>query len=96
MVGSFKIQHGVNYIIKEGFFNNTSEIKFRVAGKIFILFAIFRIIYIIISIEDVNLNELINSSVLAFLVILVGLGLLIFSDFIKNGGVLKQENDLTI
>lgn len=96
LVGSFKIQHGVNYIIKEGFFNNTSEIKFRVAGKIFILFAIFRIIYIIISIEDVNLNELINSSVLAFLVILVGLGLLIFSDFIKNGGVLKQENDLTI
>ncbi|WP_412987121.1 hypothetical protein [Pontimicrobium sp. IMCC45349] len=96
LAGSFKIQQGVKYMIKEGFFNPTSEIKFRMAGTIFIVFAICRIIYIAVAMKDFKLNELINNSILAFLVILVGLGLLIFSDFIKNGGILKQENDLTI
>jgi len=96
VTGSFKIQQGIHYIIKDGFFNPKSELKFKVAGKIFIGFAFCRIAYIIIAMRDFELNELINNLILAFIVILVGIGLLIFSDFIKNGGVLKEENDLTI
>ena len=96
VTGSFKIQQGIQYIIKDGFFNKKSELKFKLAGKIFIGFAICRIVYIIIVMSEFQLNELINNLILAFIVILVGIGLLIFSDFIKNGGVLKEENELTI
>ena len=96
VTGSFKIQQGILYIIKDGFFNIKSQLKFKLAGKIFIGFALCRIIYIIIVMSEFQLNELINNLILAFIVILVGIGLLIFSDFIKNGGILKDENDLTI
>ncbi len=96
LFGSFKVQQGIKSIIKDGFFNPKSEEKFKLAGKIFIGFAICRITYIIIAMSEFKLNELINNLILAFIAVLVGIGLLIFSDFIKNGGVLKQENDLTI
>ena len=96
VTGSFKIQQGIRYILKEGFFNKISELKFKLAGKIFIAFALCRLLYIIITMHAFKLNELINNSILAFVVVLVGIGLLIFSDFIKNGGVLKEENELTI
>jgi len=96
VIGSFKIQHGIKYIIKDGFFNSISESKFRSAGLIFIVFAICRVIYILIIMSEFKLSELINNLIMAFLVVLVGMGVLIFSDFIKNGGVLKEENDLTI
>ncbi|OUR98209.1 hypothetical protein A9Q86_14235 [Flavobacteriales bacterium 33_180_T64] len=96
LTGSFKVQQGIKHIIKEGFFNSTSELKFKHSGLIFIVFACCRFLYIIIVIREFKLSELINNSIMAFLVILVGIGLLIFSDFIKNGGVLKEENDLTI
>ena len=96
VTGSFKIQQGIQYIIKDGFFNKRSELKFKLAGKIFIGFAICRIVYIMIVMSEFQLNELINNLILAFIVIIVGIGLLIFADFIKNGGVLKEENELTI
>lgn len=96
VIGSIKVQQGIQSIIKNGFFNHKSEVKFKNAGWIFIGFALCRIIYIIITIREFELNDLINNSILAFVVILLGIGLLIFSDFIKNGGILKDENDLTI
>ena len=94
--GSFNIQQGIKHIIKDGFFNKISESKFRTAGLIFIIFSICRIIYILIIMSEYKLSELINNFIMAFLVILVGMGLMIFSEYIKNGGVLKAENDLTI
>ncbi len=96
LMGSFKIQQGIKHIIKDGFFNRISELKFRKAGLIFVGFALLRTAYIILARNEFKLNELINSFIMAFLVVLVGMGLLIFSDFIKNGGVIKEENDLTI
>ncbi|MBL4904872.1 MAG: DUF2975 domain-containing protein [Flavobacteriaceae bacterium] len=96
LLGSFKVQQGIQAIIKNGFFNPKSVVKFKQAGMILILFTFLRVVYIIIIKSEFKLNELINNSILAFLVLLVGIGLLIFSDFIKNGGVLQEENDLTI
>ncbi len=96
VTGSFKIQQGIHYIIKDGFFNPKSEMKFNLAGKIFIGFALSRLLYIIITMGTFKLNEIINDSILAFVVVLLGIGLLIFADFIKNGGILKEENELTI
>jgi len=96
LFGSFKVQQGIKSIIKNGFFNLKSEIKFKHAGSIFILFALCRTIYLVIINSEFKLNELINNSILAFIVLLVGIALLIFSDLIKNGGILKEEIDLTI
>ncbi len=96
LLGSYKVQQGIQAIIKNGFFNPKSEVNFKKAGMILILFTFLRVVYIVIINSEFKLNELINNSVLAFLVLLVGIGLLIFSDFIKNGGVLQEENDLTI
>ena len=96
LFGSFKIQRGIQSIIKNGFFNPKSEVNFKQAGNVLILFTFLRVVYLVIINSEFKLNELINNSILAFLVLLVGIGLLIFSDFIKNGGVLQEENDLTI
>lgn len=96
VTGSFKIQQGIQYILKDGFFNPKSELKFKLAGKLFIGFAGCRLLYIIITMRTFKLNEIINNSILAFVVVLLGIGLLIFADFIKNGGILKEENELTI
>ncbi len=94
--GSFIIQQGINAIIKNGFFNTKSEIKFRKAGMLLILFTFLRVLYILVINSEFALSELINNLVLALLVSIVGIGLLIFSDFIKDGEILQQENDLTI
>lgn len=96
VAGSFNIQLAIKYIIKDGFFNKISESKFRIAGLIFIIFSVCRVIYILIVMSEYKLSELINNFIMVFLVVLVGMGLMIFSDFIKNGGVLKEENELTI
>lgn len=94
--GSITIQQGINAIIKNGFFNAISEVKFRKAGKILILFTVLRVLYVLVVNSEFLLSGFINNLVLALLVLIVGIGLLIFSDFIKNGEVLQKENDLTI
>ncbi len=95
-IGLFKIQQGLYAIIKNGFYNSISEIKFKNGGFFLILFGVTAIIFNIIIKRELQLNIFITNFVQYLFVVLVGLGLYILSDFIKSGGILKEENDFTI
>lgn len=96
LCGLFKIQQGLRAIIEHGFYNTFSEFKFKRGGFFLILVGIISIAFNILLNGELKLNVLITNFVQSFFVILVGLGLYILADFIKSGGKLKDENDLTI
>lgn len=95
-IGLFKTQQGLKAIIKNGFYNTLSEMKFKSGGFYLVLFGIAAFIFNIITKPELELNIFIVNFVESIFVILVGLGLYILADFIKSGGILKEENDLTI
>ncbi|TYA73931.1 hypothetical protein [Seonamhaeicola marinus] len=96
LVGLFKTQQGLMAIIRNGFYNTISELKFKRGGLFLVLFGITGIIFNIITKQELELNIFITNFIESIFVILVGLGLFILADFIKSGGILKEENDLTI
>ncbi|TGV00712.1 DUF2975 domain-containing protein [Flavivirga rizhaonensis] len=95
-MGLFKIQQALKAIIKYGFYNKVSEVRFKKGGLFLILFGVIGFIFNIIIKSELELNVFITNFVQYFFVLLVGLGLFVFSDFIKSGTILKEENDLTI
>ncbi|WP_248724733.1 hypothetical protein [Seonamhaeicola sp. ML3] len=96
LIALFQVQKGLSAIIKNGFYNTFSETKFKKGGFFLILVGIIGIVFNIITKTELDLNVFITNFVELCFVILVGLGLYILADFIKSGGILKQENDLTI
>ncbi|MBC3756794.1 DUF2975 domain-containing protein [Hyunsoonleella sp. SJ7] len=96
LFGLFKIQQGLISIIKHGFYNTISESKFKRGGFFLILVGVTSIAFNIILKGEFQATVLITNFVQSFFVILVGLGLYVLADFIKSGGKLKEENDLTI
>ncbi len=96
LIGLYKAQQGLFSILKNGFFNHKSEQKLNQSGVFFILSGISSIIYNILIMSELKLDIFINNFVQHIIILLIGFGLFIFSDFIKKGGVLKHENDLTI
>ncbi|AUP79171.1 hypothetical protein [Flavivirga eckloniae] len=96
LIGLFKVQHGVRAIIDEGFYNVTSQVKFKKSGFFLIIYVLISFAYNILVMKELELNIFIVNFIQYYFILLVGIGLYIFSDFIKNGGKLKQENDLTI
>lgn len=95
-IGLFKIQQALKAILKYGFYNSISEVKFKKGGLFLVLFCLSSFIFNIIIKSELELSVFIINFVQYFFVLLVGLGLFIFSDFIKSGTILKAENDLTI
>jgi len=96
---SLSIIQGIWQILKEGFFNLKSPRLFKTAGSL--------IIGMGLLIIAVNIYNIINNPVLStslFIpdmlqkgyLILMGYGLIVIADILKNGYVLRQENDLTI
>ncbi len=96
LVGLFKVQQGFRAILNLGFYNVSSENRFKKGGRFLILFGVFGAIYNLITASELELDVLVTNFIQYFFVVLVGLGLYILSEFIKNGGILKEENDLTI
>lgn len=96
LIALFKIQKGLQAIIKYGFYNTTSETKFKNGGFFLCVVGITAIVFNIILKSETELNIFITNIVHSFFIVLIGLGLYILADFIKSGGILKQENDLTI
>lgn len=95
-IGLLQIQKALKAIIKQGFYNLVSEVKFRKSGFFLVIYGIASSIFNICIMSELKLDEFINNFILYFFVVLVGIGLYVLSDFIKSGGILKQENDLTI
>lgn len=95
-IGLLQIQTGLKAIIKRGFYNLISEVKFKKGGLFLIMYGILSSIYNICIMIELKLDTFINNFIIYFFIVLVGIGLYVLSDFIKSGGKLKEENDLTI
>lgn len=96
LIGLYFIQRGLNSIVRNGFFYNTSKSLLRKGGLFFIisgfLGSLFNIIIPLFKGVDFFKMFLGND----FLVFVLGLSLFFVSDIIKEGNLLKKENDLTI
>ena len=95
---SLLIFYGLLQILKKGFFNLKSTQSFKIAGILIICMGLLIIagyIYNIISAPittSIFIPEILQKGYL----ILMGYGLIVIADILKNGFKLRQENDLTI
>lgn len=93
----FYIQKGLNITIKKGFFNRNISNKFKVACTLFLIFGVLSLLWdstlLIYSKGEFLFVERIGQDIL---LILMGFGFLIATDFINNGNTIQQENQLTI
>jgi len=96
-IALFVIQKGLFATIKNGFFNQSSSGKFKLAGKLFLIFGGLSLFWdttlLIYSKGEFIFFERLSQDVF---ILLIGFGLLIITDFINNGNALQQENNLTI
>lgn len=96
LLGLWNLQHALKQIIKLGLYNEISEQKIRKGGFLLILFGIISFLFNMLKMSEFELDVLINNLSSNVFVSLVGIGLLILSDFINKGMVLKEDVDLTI
>ncbi|MBT8244596.1 MAG: DUF2975 domain-containing protein [Winogradskyella sp.] len=95
-IALFFIKSGLYSTLKNGYFNKVSSKKFKIAGRLFFISGSLSLtwdVFLLFYTNGETLFEGISSNIL---LIFIGFSLLIISDFINNGNVLKQENDLTI
>lgn len=95
-VGLFFIKIGVSITIKDGYFIQSSTIKFKKAGLLFLISGICSLIFD--ALLFYNSQEILFISNLGqdFFLIIIGFSLYIITDIINNGSIIKHENDLTI
>lgn len=95
-IALWKAQQGLAALMQQGFYNRISELKFKSSGVFLIILAISSAIFNIFIMGEIELNFFITNFMQYFFILLAGIGLHIFSDFIKSGKVLKEDTDLTI
>lgn len=99
--GLMFIERGLKLSLKKGYFNNMGIKKFKYAGYFFIssgfLGFLLGLFYLIKQNNSVELRVIMHQKIsFNFCVLIVGIGILIFSDMIKKGYFVQKENDLTI
>ncbi|MCF6279514.1 MAG: DUF2975 domain-containing protein [Flavobacteriaceae bacterium] len=97
-LGLIFIQQGLFLIIKKGFFNTKSAKYFKAGGFLIIVYGLlFFSVELLLFIKTMKGEDfLIIRAFQAIPLLIIGFGLLIISDIIKNGKIIKQENELTI
>tara|TARA_R110000751_G_scaffold14621_3_gene47362 strand:- start:2590 stop:2964 length:375 start_codon:yes stop_codon:yes gene_type:complete len=95
-IALFFLERGLKDTVKKGFFNNNNVIKFKRTGQLFMVSGSLSLIWSITLLIYSNGMTLFSGLSSSALLILVGFGLIILTDFINNGNQLQQENDLTI
>ncbi|WP_054852477.1 hypothetical protein [Olleya sp. ITB9] len=95
-IALFFLESGLKGTIKNGFFNHNNVIKFERTGQLFMFSGSLSLIWSIALLIYSNGMTLFSGLSSSALLILVGFGLIILTDFINNGNQLQQENNLTI
>ncbi|MEM6830210.1 MAG: hypothetical protein AAF551_06815 [Bacteroidota bacterium] len=96
LLGFWRIQQALRNIIRLGSYNDLTERKIRKGGMLIISFGIVSFLINLLKISEMELDTFVHHLILSVFTSLVGLSLLILSDFVKNGMVLKEDVDLTI
>ncbi|WP_170148510.1 hypothetical protein [Lacinutrix venerupis] len=96
-IALFFLKNGLKLTISKGFFNQKSSEKLKIAGNLFLIYGVLCLIWdtilLFYSKGELYFVAGISSDIL---LILIGFSLFIIVDFIDNGNILQQENDLTI
>lgn len=99
IIGLFFLQRAFYLIIKKGVFNTGTNSNFKKAGLFFLISGVGSTLfnsYMIFTDSDNTSHNFFFNFEKDFLLIMIGFGLFILADIIKNGNILKQENELTI
>jgi len=101
LLGLIYIERGLSYCIKNGYFNSKSILKFKRGGLFFIFSGLISLIMgaimLFFQTNTILVQNLMYQNISkSFLILVIGLGLVIISDFIKKGNIIQSENDLTI
>ncbi len=94
--GLFFVHVGLRKVIEKGYFNKLGAENFRRGGLFFLCSGIASLIiefYLFVATKDVAYLGFMGQD---FLILLIGFGLYIVADFIQNGSLIKQDNELTI
>lgn len=96
IIALFNIQKGLQGFIKDGYFNFKSSERFKISGYLLLIISIIGIIINLLGMKQSSEIEILSDIIMYLLLIAIGVGLLAFSDVIKKGNVLEDENNLTI
>lgn len=96
IVGLFYVQRSLGLFLKDRNFNITSTKHMKTAGLFIAMYGLAYIVFQINFINSAELSALITNIVEHITVILIGFGVYSFSEILKRGELIQQENDLTI
>lgn len=96
IIALLNIQKGLRGFIKDGYFNFKSSAKFKISGYLLLMISIVGITISLLGTKQTSETEILSDIIIYLLLIAIGIGLLAFSDVIKKGNVLENENNLTI
>lgn len=94
VIGLILIQKSLYFIIQTGYFNQKSALLLKKAGLVFIISSVIDIIRFAFNANA--FHQKFNNITVEIFILIMGVGILIFSDVMKKGNDLKNENDLTI
>ena len=102
IIGMIFIERGLFHSIKKGYFNIKSVNKFKIGG-LFILISGFitlaQNVYLLLFHHPLSQefkNLFLQGVFESIITLIIGISLIVISDFIKRGSQLKKENELTI
>ena len=100
ILAAFFLQRALYRIIKNGFFSTIVSKQFNISGLFFLLSGLGDFIFNIVKkskdLDAVSQLYFFPNLATDFLLIMIGFGLFILAEFVENGNVIQQENDLTI
>jgi hypothetical protein len=96
IIALLNIQKGLQGFIKDGYFNFKSSERFKISGYLLLILSITMLMISFLAIEKASGIEILSDIIINLLLIAIGIGLLAFSDVIKKGNMLENENNLTI
>jgi hypothetical protein len=96
IIALFNIQKGLQAFIKNGYFNLKSSVRLNRSGYLLLSISILVIIISLIGMRQSTERELLSDIIMYLLKIAISIGLLAFSDVIKNGNIIESESNLTI
>ncbi|RSK41688.1 DUF2975 domain-containing protein [Mangrovimonas spongiae] len=94
-IALFYVKSGLGVIIKEGFFNAKCSKQFKISGNIFLITGSLSFLWYLLLLFY-SKGKMPISGASDVLLIIIGLGMLVITDIVKNGHLIKKENDLTI